>query len=226
MASATLTRLESFLDPKLSDLRDPDLLPDCCAAAAKLHQAIADGRRITVYGDYDVDGMTGTAILLKCLRLLGADANYYVPSRTSEGYGVNHEAIRSLSERGTQVLVTVDCGVTSVAEAETAHELGIDLIVTDHHAPDEQLPRAQAIVHPSLPGRDYPFAGLSGSGVALKLAWALCQQASGAKRVNPRMRDFLVSAVGLAAMGTVADVVPLIDEKPRPRPTRTRKPQG
>lgn len=201
-----------FLDPKLADLRDPSLLPDCCAAAERLHQAVADGRRITVYGDYDVDGMTGTAVLLKCLRLLGADANYYVPSRIDEGYGMNHEAVRSLAERGTQVLVTVDCGIASVAEAETAHEVGIELIVTDHHEPAETLPRAEAIVHPSLPGGDYPFAGLSGSGVALKLAWALCQQASGAKRVNPRMRDFLVSAVGLAAMGTVADVVPLIDE--------------
>ena len=198
--------------PKLTDLRDPNLLPDCGTAAEKLHQAIRDGRRITVYGDYDVDGMTGTAILLKCLRLLGTEANYYVPSRIDEGYGLNQEAVRSLAERGTQVLVTVDCGIASVAEAETARELGIDLIITDHHEPAERLPDAQAIVHPSLPGQDYPFAGLSGSGVALKLAWALCQQASGAKRVNPRMRDFLVSAVGLAAMGTVADVVPLIDE--------------
>jgi single-stranded-DNA-specific exonuclease len=201
-----------FLDPKLTDLRDPNLLPNCAAAAERLHQAIRDGRRITVYGDYDVDGMTGTAILLKCLRILGTEANYYVPSRINEGYGLNQEAVRSLAERGTQVLVTVDCGIASVAEAETARELGIDLIVTDHHEPAERLPDAQAIVHPSLPGQDYPFAGLSGAGVALKLAWALCQQASGAKRVNPRMRDFLISAVGLAAMGTVADVVPLIDE--------------
>ncbi len=201
-----------FLDPKLSNLRDPCLLPDCSAAAERLHEAVRAGRRITVYGDYDVDGMTGTAILLKCLRLLGTEANYYVPSRIDEGYGMNHEALRSLAQRGTQVLVTVDCGITSVAEAETARELGIDLIVTDHHEPAGRLPLAQAIVHPSLPGRNYPFAGLSGSGVALKLAWALCQQASGAKRVSPRMRDFLVSAVGLAAMGTVADVVPLVDE--------------
>lgn len=201
-----------FLDPKLSNLRDPNLLPDCSAAAERLHEAIKARRSITVYGDYDVDGITGTAILLKCLRLLGAEVNYYVPSRLDEGYGMNHEAVRSLAERGSQVLVTVDCGIASVAEARTAREAGIDLIVTDHHEPAERLPEASAIVHPSLPGRDYPFAGLSGSGVALKLAWALCQRASGAKRVSPHMRDFLVSAVGLAAMGTVADVVPLVDE--------------
>lgn len=201
-----------FLDPKLSNLRDPNLLPDCSAAAERLHEAIKARRSITVYGDYDVDGITGTAILLKCLRLLGAEVNYYVPSRLDEGYGMNHEAVRSLAERGSQVLVTVDCGIASVAEARTARAAGIDLIVTDHHEPAERLPEASAIVHPSLPGRDYPFAGLSGSGVALKLAWALCQRASGAKRVSPHMRDFLVSAVGLAAMGTVADVVPLVDE--------------
>lgn len=206
------TSAKGFLDPKLTDLRDPSLLPDCCAAAESLHEAIRAGRRITIYGDYDVDGMTGTAILLKCCRLLGAEVDYYVPSRINEGYGMNHEAVRALAERGTQVLVTVDCGIAGVDEAETAYQCGIDLIVTDHHEPAERLPRARAIVHPSLPGRDYPFAGLSGSGVALKLAWALCQQASGAKRVGQRMRDFLVSAVGLAAMGTVADVVPLIDE--------------
>ncbi|MHB8899491.1 MAG: single-stranded-DNA-specific exonuclease RecJ [Thermoguttaceae bacterium] len=201
-----------FLEPKLADLRDPALLPDCCLAAERLHQAIRDGRRITVYGDYDVDGITGTAILLKCFRLLGAEANYYVPSRIDEGYGLNHDAIRSLAQRGTQVLVTVDCGITSVGEAETAGQLGIELIITDHHEPGARLPHARALVHPGLAGRGYPFAGLSGSGVALKLAWALCQQASGAKRVNPAMRDFLVSAVGLAATGTVADVVPLVDE--------------
>jgi len=201
-----------FLDPKLSDLRDPSSLPKCCAAADTLHAAAKARRRITIYGDYDVDGMTGTAILLKCLRMLGADVDYYVPSRINEGYGMNHNAVRALAERGTQVLVTVDCGIASVAEAETAREVGIDLIVTDHHEPAEHLPHAQAIVHPNLPGHDYPFAGLSGSGVALKLAWALCQQASGAKRVGPQMREFLLSAVGLAAMGTVADVVPLVDE--------------
>lgn len=201
-----------FLDPKLSDLRDPNLLPGCKMAAEKLHEAIRGGRRITIYGDYDVDGMTGTAILFRCLRLLGADATYYLPSRLDEGYGMHHEAVRSLAAQGTQVLVTVDCGISSASQARTAREAGIDLIVTDHHAPGGELPEAEAIVHPHLPGSDYPFDGLSGAAVAFKLAWALCQQAAGAKRVGPSMRDFLVSAVGLAAMGTVADVVPLVDE--------------
>jgi single-stranded-DNA-specific exonuclease len=201
-----------FLDAKLSGLRDPELLPGASQAAEILQRAIADKQRIIVYGDYDADGMTATAILLGCLRLLGANADYYVPNRIDEGYGLNHEAIRSLALEGAQVIVTVDCGVASVAEAETAAECGVTLIITDHHQAAEQLPRAAAIVHPGMPGSEYPFAGLCGAAVALKLAWALCQRTSDAKRVSESMRNYLMRAVGLAAVGTVADVVPLVDE--------------
>jgi len=201
-----------FLDPKLSSLREPGLLPGCLEAASRIHAAIAAGRRILVYGDYDVDGMTGTAILWLCLKLLGAEVGYHIPHRVDEGYGLNGEAIRTLAADKYELLVTVDCGIGSVDEAILARELGVELIVTDHHEPGLRLPEAAAIVHPRLPGSEYPFGGLSGSGVAMKLAWALCQQAAGAKRVAPRMKDFLVQAVGLAALGTVADVVPLVDE--------------
>jgi single-stranded-DNA-specific exonuclease len=206
------TTARDFLDPKLSALRDPELLPGCRDAAERIHAAIAAGRRIAVYGDYDVDGMTGTALLWLCLKMLGADVRYYVPHRIDEGYGLNGEAIRSLAADKIEMIVTVDCGICSVAEAAVAREIGVELIITDHHEPDPALPDAAAIVHPRLPGHDYPFGGLSGSGVAMKLAWAICQQASGAKRVAPRMKTFLVQAVGLAALGTVADVVPLVDE--------------
>ncbi|OHB73026.1 MAG: single-stranded-DNA-specific exonuclease RecJ [Planctomycetes bacterium RBG_13_63_9] len=201
-----------FLHPKLSALRDPEELPGCNQAAEIIHRAIRGGKRIAVYGDYDVDGMTGTALLWLCLKLLGADASYYVPHRVDEGYGLNCEAIRSLAGEGARLIVTVDCGIASLEQAHSAHHLGVELVITDHHQPGPQLPQAAAIVHPGLPGGDYPFAGLSGSGVALKVAWALCQQASGAKRVGQRMKSFLVQAVGLAALGTVADVVPLVDE--------------
>lgn len=187
-------------------------MPGAAQAAEILHQAIAAKKRIIVYGDYDADGMTATAILLGCLRLLGASADYYVPNRIDEGYGLNHEAIRSLALEGAQVVVTVDCGVASVAEAETAAECGVTLIITDHHQAGETLPRVAAIVHPGLPGSTYPFAGLCGAAVALKLSWALCQRASEAKRVSESMRNYLMRAVGLAAVGTVADVVPLVDE--------------
>ncbi len=232
-----------FLDVKLSGLRDPEELPGAVRAAELLHQAIRDGRRITVYGDYDADGVTATAILLSCLKLLGAKADYYIPNRIDEGYGLNHEALRTIAAQGGDVVVTVDCGITSVAEAKTARELGFTLIITDHHRPQSDsggtprasamgvvsyesttpfedsgratpcvLPNVAAIVHPGLPGSTYPFPGLCGAAVSLKLAWALCQQASAAKRVTETMKLFLMRAVGLAAIGTVADVVPLIDE--------------
>ncbi|HEX7449166.1 MAG TPA: single-stranded-DNA-specific exonuclease RecJ [Pirellulales bacterium] len=206
------TRAREFLDPKLSQLRDPGALPGVPAAVERIARAIAARERVVIYGDYDVDGMTATSLLLQCLRLLGADVGYYVPHRLEEGYGLNHDALRTLASQGAKLVVTVDCGIASAAETETARSLGIDLIITDHHEFGPRLPEAAAIVHPRLPGTAYPFAGLSGAGVAFKLAWALCQQASGAKKVGDAMRNFLLGAVGLAALGTVADMVPLIDE--------------
>jgi single-stranded-DNA-specific exonuclease len=202
----------TFLDAKLTGLRDPDLLPGAAEAADRVYAAVRARRKIVVYGDYDADGMTGTAILLACLRLLGADVSYYVPNRLEEGYGLNGEALRTLAERGASLVISVDCGIASVAEGLIAKELGLELIVTDHHEFASELPAAAAIVHPRLPGHSYPFGGLCGAGVALKLAWAICQRASEAKKVSEPLRNFLLSAVGLAAIGTVADVVPLLDE--------------
>jgi single-stranded-DNA-specific exonuclease len=201
-----------FLDPKLTGLRNPDSLPGAARAADLLYEAARQKRRITIYGDYDADGMTATAILLRCLRLLDAPVDFYVPHRIDEGYGLNAEAIRKLAQQGADVVVTVDCGICSVDEAALAVELGLTLVVTDHHQMGPMLPTAAALVHPGLPGSDYPFKGLCGAAVAFKLAWAICQRASENKRVNERMRQFLLQAVGLAAIGTVADVVPLIDE--------------
>jgi single-stranded-DNA-specific exonuclease len=204
-------KARSFLDPKLSDLYDPEMLPGCREAAQRIHAAVQAKQRIVIYGDYDVDGMSGTAVLYLCLKLLGAEVSYYVPHRVDEGYGLNCDAVRSWGNGRASLMITVDCGISGVEEAVVARQCGLDLIITDHHTIGAQLPEAAAIVHPQLPS-DYPFSGLSGSGVALKVAWALCQQASGAQKVSPRMREFLVQAVGLAALGTVADVVPLVDE--------------
>ncbi len=203
---------QRFLGPKLSALRPPEELPGCMEAADCLHRAVTQKRRIAIYGDYDADGVTGTAILWECLRLLGAEPSYYIPSRLEEGYGLNAEALNTLAGRGVEVVVTVDCGIASLAEADWAAQSGMDLMITDHHEPASELPRACAIVHPRVGSPPYPFEGLSGSAVAMKLAWALCQRASGAKRVPKVMRDFLLRSVGLAALGTVADVVPLVDE--------------
>ena len=201
-----------FLDPKLNGLRDPELLPGLTAAADLLWDAVRSKRRITVYGDYDADGMTATAILVRCLRLVDAPVDSYVPHRIDEGYGLNADALRKLAAQGADIVVTVDCGIASPNEADLARELGLSLVITDHHKMGDRLPTAAAIVHPGLPGGGYPFAGLCGAAVAFKLAWALCQRASGSRRVNERLRQFLLQSVGLAAIGTVADVVPLVDE--------------
>ncbi len=204
--------VHAFLDAKLTGLRDPNELPGVPQAVSCIYSAIQQKRKIVIYGDYDCDGMSGTAILFSCLRILGADVSYHIPNRLDEGYGLNHESLHSLAARGAKMVVTVDCGIASVDQAETAHALGLELIVTDHHEMADQLPRAAAIVHPRLPGHSYPFAGLCGAGVALKVAWALCQRACDAKKVNESLRAFLIQAVGLAALGAIADVVPLLDE--------------
>ncbi|MBS0208517.1 MAG: single-stranded-DNA-specific exonuclease RecJ [Planctomycetes bacterium] len=201
-----------FLEAKLSNLRDPSLLPGVTAAAEAIYVAIEARERIVVYGDYDVDGMTATSILSQCLKLLGADVGTYVPSRMEEGYGLNDEALRTLAAQGAKLVITVDCGIASPSEAATAAQIGLKLIITDHHEPGPELPQAVALVHPRLPGTNYPFGGLCGAGVAFKLAWAICQRANNSTKVSERMRAFLVQAVGLAAIGTVADCVPLVDE--------------
>jgi len=204
--------IRQFLEPRLTQLRDPDTLPGLPAAVDRIMDAVRAGRRIAVYGDYDADGMTAAAILIRCLRHVGADVDHHIPNRLDDGYGLNDDALRNLAARGISLVVTVDCGITSVREAETAARLGLELIITDHHELSDRLPNALGLVHPRLPGSDYPFAGLCGAGVAFKLAWGLCRVASGAARVTEPLRDFLLQAIGLAAIGTVADVVPLVDE--------------
>ena len=201
-----------FLNSKLTSLRDPQELPGVPEATGILIQAINDKTPIVIYGDYDCDGMTGSAILVNALRMLKADVSYHVPNRLEEGYGLNPDAIRRLAKLGKKLIVSVDCGITSIHCADLCKELGVQLVITDHHTIGDQLPAADAIVHPQLPGKAYPFAGLCGAGVAFKLAWALCQEVCGAKKVTEPMRRFLMQSLALAAIGTVADVVPLLDE--------------
>ena len=201
-----------FLQARLADLRPPEELPGLPAAVERIYAAVAAGEEIAVYGDYDADGMTSTAILYRCLCLLNAKVSYHLPNRMEEGYGLHVESVEKLAARGKQLIVTVDCGIASVAAAQRARQLGVGLVITDHHRYGDQLPEADAIVHPALPGTSYPFTQLCGAGIAFKLAWALCQRHSGASKVIEPLRDFLLQAVGLAAIGTVADVVPLVDE--------------
>jgi single-stranded-DNA-specific exonuclease len=201
-----------FLDAPLTGLHAPERLPGVAQAAERILHAVDAGWKVCVYGDYDVDGVTGSAILLQALWLLGAKADVYVPDRLSEGYGLNAAALRQLAQAGTKLVVTVDCGIASVAEAELARTLGLELIVTDHHEMKDALPDAAVLVHPRLPGADYPFGKLCGAGVAFKLAWALAMRKCGGEKVTPLFRELLLDAVTLAALGVVADVVPLLDE--------------
>ncbi|MFT3785033.1 MAG: DHHA1 domain-containing protein [Tepidisphaeraceae bacterium] len=232
----------AFLRPQLKDLLEPSLIPGLTKAAIVIARAIRDGKKITIYGDYDVDGITATSILWHAFKLLGADVRYYIPHRVDEGYGLNAEAVKQLCDEGTQLLITVDCGITAIEPVRVARERGVDVVVTDHHEwkvgsgqwavgsadasdlptahcspPTPLLPDATAIVHPRLPGEDsspsaYPNPHLCGAGVAFKLAWGVGQQLGSGGKVAPAMKDFLVEATALAALGTIADVVPLVGE--------------
>jgi len=210
--------VNSFLEMKMTGLRDPAELPGVTEATAIIYSAIAERRKIFIYGDYDCDGMTSTAILVRCLKLLDADVRYFVPSRLDDGYGLNNDSLKKLHDRGAQLIVTVDCGIASVSEVAFAKQLGMQIVVTDHHHPGAELPAADAIVHPALPSSSYPsypsypFSGLCGAGVAFKLAWSLMKCHFGPEKFPAPLSNFMFSLLSLAAIGTVADVVPLLDE--------------
>jgi len=201
----------AFLSPKLADLISPEQLPGITAAVARITKAIKGKEKITVYGDYDVDGITAVAILWQILTLLGANVDYYIPHRVDEGYGLNEEAIGRLSESGTRLLITVDCGITAFDSAALARKLGMDLIITDHHQQGSELPSATAIVHPATDS-SYPNQDSSGSMVAFKLGWAVADQFKSGRKISPDIRDFMINATSLAAMGTIADVMDLRGE--------------
>lgn len=189
----------AFLQPSLDQLYDPAEMFGMDVAVDRIWQAIDAGEKIVVYGDYDVDGMTSTAIMTWALELMGADVSYFVPSRFTEGYGPNLEKYQALAAEGMQLLVTVDNGVSGASEVTWLQEHGVDVIVTDHHELPAELPAAVAVVHPQHPEGDYPFKHLSGAGVAFKVASALLEAPAD-------------DVLDLAALGTVADVMPLRDE--------------
>jgi len=200
-----------FLNPELKTLLAPEALPGAVKAADIIVDKIRQRRPIVIYGDYDVDGITATAILWHLLTMAGACVSFYVPHRLEEGYGVNAEALRQIRLDGADTVITVDCGITAVEEAKIAREIGLTLIVTDHHAPGTVLPEADAIVHPAVDG-GYANPDICGAGVAFKLAWAIARTLSQSERVRPEFRKFLIDATSLAALGTIADVVPLAGE--------------
>ncbi|HEV2293733.1 MAG TPA: single-stranded-DNA-specific exonuclease RecJ [Tepidisphaeraceae bacterium] len=207
---------QDFLRPSLKCLHDPAKIPNLSRAAQRIGLAIWEKHKIVIYGDYDVDGITATAILWHAIMLLGGTVETYIPHRVDEGYGLNEEALKQLCGSGAQLIVSVDCGVTAVAQAKVVRECGVDLIITDHHEwHDDALPECHAIVHPRLPSQQpaYPNPHLCGAGVAFKLAWGIGQAMNGnTAKVSEPFKAFLVEATALAALGTIADVVPLVGE--------------
>ncbi|MGB9613355.1 MAG: DHH family phosphoesterase, partial [Candidatus Margulisiibacteriota bacterium] len=155
--------IERFLFPKLNFLRDPFEIPDIKKAASRVLLARQRGEKVLVFGDYDVDGVTGTAILVNTLKFLGLDVDYYIPHRYGEGYGLSLKSVRKLAQSGVKLLITVDCGVSSVMEIEEANALGLEVIVTDHHNLARNLPQAYAIVNPKKIAEDHPSKYLSGA---------------------------------------------------------------
>jgi single-stranded-DNA-specific exonuclease len=188
-----------FLFGENSHFHDPFLLKDMEKAIARINKAVETQEHILVFGDYDADGVSSTTVLMKALLELGAKADYYIPNRFTEGYGPNEKAFKKAAEQGIQLIITVDTGISALHEANVAKELGIDLIITDHHEPGPKLPDAFAIIHPKLEDSIYPFKDLAGVGVALKVAHALLG------RLPEELLEF-------AAIGTIADLVPLLGE--------------
>lgn len=207
--------MAAFCEPRLTQLHDPRMLPGVEEASQRLLESLRGGKRVVIYSDYDVDGVAGGAILFHLFRALAPDGlvSTYIPHRLDEGYGLNEEALRRLREDGAEVVVTVDCGITAVGAASLARRLGLDLIITDHHTiPDGPLPDAAVLAHPRLPGSAYPFGDLCGAAVAYKVAWRMATMACGSERVGESLRGLLLDMLALAALGTVADVVPLVGE--------------
>lgn len=196
---------KAFFRPALTHLHDPFLFPGMERAVERICKAIACKEYIAIYGDYDVDGVTSTAFLMKVLVSLGAACRYYLPNRISEGYGLSEKGIAELADDGVDVIVTVDCGISACREIEKAKSLGIDVIVTDHHEPKADLPPADALIDPKIENCGYPDRDLAGVGVALKLAQALCLRLGKPDEIWQEHLD-------LAALGTAADIVPLTGE--------------
>src|SRR3954469_14054189 len=193
-----------FLTPSLDHLHDPFKLTGMMAAVERLEQAMARRERIAIHGDYDVDGITSTVILRRALEMLGGEVVHFIPERLRDGYGLQPAAIERLHSEGVHLVISVDCGIRATEATLRARELGVDLIITDHHEPEGTLPPALAVINPKRHDCVYPDKNLAGVGVALKLVQALCVRADRAK--------WLPAFVKVAAIGTLADVVPLIGE--------------
>ena len=201
----TVEEVNNFIKPSLSNLHDPFLFKDMDKAVNRLLSALREGDNILIYGDYDVDGITSVSLLYEALFELGGKVSFYIPNRISEGYGLSKAGIDAAKNRKTKLLITVDCGVTAVEEVKYANENNIDVIISDHHEATKDIPPALAVINPKLKSSEYPFKELAGVGVAFKLLQALHQKLG-------YEIDKLEHFLDLVAVGTAADIVPLVDE--------------
>lgn len=200
----TPEKAASFLAADFGQLGDPMLLPDMARAVEVIQTALENGERIAVFGDYDVDGITSTCVMIRYLRSVHADCLYYIPDRLTEGYGLNCDALQKLRDQGVSLVITVDSGITAMQEVAFAHKIGLKIVVTDHHECIDALPEAEAVVNPKCPNSHYPFPDLAGVGVAFKLVCALAGP--------EHLPEVLDSYLDLVAVGTIADVMPLYGE--------------
>ncbi len=197
--------VNEFLDTSVFIEADPYLIMEMKEAVSRINIALEKDQEIVIYGDYDADGVTATALLAEALREVGACVNVYFPDRFTEGYGLNHQAVELIAAEGTKLLITVDCGVRAIDEVVLATKLGLDVIITDHHIQGDALPEALALLNPHRSGTKYPYEGLAGVGVAYKLAQAIFREKGMQSSKEEELLDFV-------AIGTVADMVPLTDE--------------
>lgn len=198
-----LESINKFLNPDLNDLYDPFLLKDMDKVISRINKAIEKDESIWIYGDYDVDGITSISVFKKCFELLDKKLNYYIPNRLEEGYGLSEYGLNKIIEKGADLIISVDCGITSVKEVEFVKSKGVDIIITDHHNCQEELPDAFAIVNPKQEGCKYPFDMLAGVGIAMKIVQALLGE------------DFILNYekfIDITALGTIADIAPIVDE--------------
>jgi single-stranded-DNA-specific exonuclease len=199
-----------FLKPELSALINPEKFNDMPRAVDRLEAAVKAREKVAIFGDYDVDGTSGTAILIKLFTLLEVPVTYRVPHRVTDGYGLNVGAVEQFAADGAKLLITIDCGTNDVEEVARARELGMDVVILDHHEPGPTMPNATSIINPKLRDSTYGFTGICSAGICFKMAWALADRV-GAKN-RPGFDGFILDAMGLAALGTIADVCPLIGE--------------
>lgn len=197
--------IKKFLNPTRDDFYDPFLLPDMEQAIERIEQAINNNEKILIYGDYDADGITSTTILIKFFKEIGVEVDKYIPNRLEEGYGINNKALEEIKNRGIDLIITVDTGITANDQVKYANELGLDVIITDHHEPSDEIPKAVAVIDAKRKNNKYPFNQLAGCGIAFKLTQAISIK----RKLDPSK---YLKNLDIVSIGTISDLVPLVDE--------------